>query len=174
MPTDPMFSPTSSNRSMPDAVVIPVLLYPDVPAAVAWLCAAFGFRERLRIATHRVQLHVGRGAIVVAQGPADAIGQRESTSIMIRVSNVDAHFEVAARAGATVLGRPVSQPYGERQYSAADIGGHAWTFSQSEGDAGLPVWISTRSEGAQSGARRPVGERLTMARRSSPSTNEAF
>lgn len=35
-----------SNRSIPNAAVIPVLTYPDVREAVDWLCVAFGFRER--------------------------------------------------------------------------------------------------------------------------------
>ena len=37
------------NRSIPDAAVVPVLTYPDVRQAVAWLSAAFGFAERVRI-----------------------------------------------------------------------------------------------------------------------------
>jgi len=32
-----------SNRSIPRATVIPVLAYPDVNQAAAWLCDAFGF-----------------------------------------------------------------------------------------------------------------------------------
>ena len=35
------------NRSMPASTVIPVLAYPSVPEAVAWLSAAFGFTLRL-------------------------------------------------------------------------------------------------------------------------------
>jgi uncharacterized glyoxalase superfamily protein PhnB len=35
------------NRSIPAAH--PVLVYPDVRAAVAWLAQAFGFAERVRI-----------------------------------------------------------------------------------------------------------------------------
>jgi len=31
------------NRSIPSASVIPVLTYPDVREAVAWLCSTFGF-----------------------------------------------------------------------------------------------------------------------------------
>jgi uncharacterized glyoxalase superfamily protein PhnB len=53
------------NRSRPPGPVIPELPYADVPAAARWLCAAFGFVERLRIGSHRIQLHVGDGAIVV-------------------------------------------------------------------------------------------------------------
>jgi uncharacterized glyoxalase superfamily protein PhnB len=50
------------NRSIPLAVVIPVLVYPDVREAVSWLSTAFGFEERLRIGeNHRSQLSVGDG-----------------------------------------------------------------------------------------------------------------
>jgi hypothetical protein len=35
------------NRSIPTSTVIPVLIYPDVREAVAWLGAAFGFVERM-------------------------------------------------------------------------------------------------------------------------------
>jgi uncharacterized glyoxalase superfamily protein PhnB len=38
-----------TNRSAPPATVTPVLVYPDVRAAVAWLEGAFGFGERVRI-----------------------------------------------------------------------------------------------------------------------------
>jgi len=38
-----------SNRSIPRAIVIPVIAYPDVNQAAAWLCDAFGFSVRLRI-----------------------------------------------------------------------------------------------------------------------------
>lgn len=41
------------NRSIPPAVVIPVLIYPDVRAAVDWLGAAFGFVEHVRICGER-------------------------------------------------------------------------------------------------------------------------
>ena len=41
-----------SNRSIPRATVIPVLAYPDVNQAAAWLCDAFGFSVRLRIGEH--------------------------------------------------------------------------------------------------------------------------
>ena len=34
------------NRSIPPSTVIPVLVYPDVRQAVAWLSAAFDFAER--------------------------------------------------------------------------------------------------------------------------------
>ena len=45
-----------SNRSIPASTVVPVLVYPDVRAAVAWLGEAFGFAERVRVGEdHRAQ-----------------------------------------------------------------------------------------------------------------------
>jgi uncharacterized glyoxalase superfamily protein PhnB len=38
------------NRSMPRCTVIPELASPDVGEAIDWLCNAFGFTLRLRIA----------------------------------------------------------------------------------------------------------------------------
>jgi hypothetical protein len=51
----------SMNRSMPPGVIIPELAYGDMREAVAWLCRAFGFSERLRIGNHRAPTLVRRG-----------------------------------------------------------------------------------------------------------------
>lgn len=59
------FAHGPGNRSMPEATVIPVLHYTDVRRAAAWLCEAFGFRERLRMGTHRIQLLAGRGGLSI-------------------------------------------------------------------------------------------------------------
>jgi uncharacterized glyoxalase superfamily protein PhnB len=141
----------TTNRSMPTASVIPVLAYPDVAEAAAWLSKAFGFRERLRIGSHRVQLVYGDGAIVAAGGPALAgSGSREDDaqagtgwrdhSIMVRVEDVDAHFDRAVAAGAWIVDPPADYPYGERQYTAQDPGGHRWTFSASIADVDPATW----------------------------------
>jgi hypothetical protein len=47
------------NRSVPTSSVIPELACPDVLEASAWLAAAYGFSERLRIGNHCVQLVYG-------------------------------------------------------------------------------------------------------------------
>jgi len=56
------------NHSIPPSTVIPVLVYPDVREAVAWLSEAFGFVERTRVGeSHRAQLSIGTdGAMIVA------------------------------------------------------------------------------------------------------------
>ena len=123
---------------MPPGPVIPELPYADVPAAARWLCSAFGFTERLRIGSHRIQLHVGAGAIVVVEG--SAISCASGCRVMVPVEDVDAHHAKAVAAGARVIGEPTTYPFGERQYSALDVGGHRWTFSQSVGDSDPASW----------------------------------
>ena len=119
-----------ANRSAPGASVIPVVGYPDVAEASDWLCEAFGFTERLRIGEHRAQLVFGDGAVIVTE-----LGEHSGPStVQVRVEDADAHHERAAGAGARILNPPTDYPYGERQYSAEDPGGHRWTFSQSIAD----------------------------------------
>jgi uncharacterized glyoxalase superfamily protein PhnB len=127
------------NRSIPRATVIPVLAYPDVAEASRWLCEAFGFRVRLRIGDHRIQLVYGDGAVVVNQ-TADDGGGGPLHSLLVRVEDADRHREQAERAGARILNPPTDYPYGERQYTAEDPGGHRWTFSQSIADADPASW----------------------------------
>jgi len=128
-----------TNRSMLRASIIPELAYPDVRAAAAWLCEAFGFAERLRIGDHRVQLTFGDdGALVVRDGspPVEPGG----VSVMVRVASVDRHAERSARAGARIVAPPTDYPYGERQYTAVDFSGYAWTFSETIADVDPASW----------------------------------
>src|SRR5215207_8343462 len=116
-----LLSAMHHNRSIPSAVVIPVLAYRDATEAAAWLRAAFGFEERLRIANHRVQLSVDGAAVVVTEGAPS--GQADSAhSVMVRVEDVDRHHAQAVQHGARVVRPPEDHPYGERQYTAVDPG----------------------------------------------------
>ena len=128
-----------ANRSIPSSTVIPVLHYLDVRAAVAWLQRAFDFHERLEIGTHRAQMTCGDGAVVVAEAAPDA-SSPAAHSVMIRVPNVDAHFARARAEGARIVQEPTTFPYGERQYTAVDPGGHPWTFSESVDDVDPATW----------------------------------
>jgi uncharacterized glyoxalase superfamily protein PhnB len=137
-----------TNRSMPRCTVIPELAYPDVGKAVDWLCDVFGFALRLRIGNHRAQLNVGDGAIVVTERRGGGENQQTGDvahSVMVRVEDVDRHHERARSHGARILGPPTSYPYGERQYSVEDLGGHYWTFSQSIADVAPEEWGGTTS-----------------------------
>jgi uncharacterized glyoxalase superfamily protein PhnB len=131
-----------SNRSIPPSQVIPELAYPDVAAASDWLCRAFGFSPRLKIADHRVQLTYGNGAVILVNGDdVDAEAAARAThSVLVRVDDADAHYERARAAGAKISSPPTTYPFGERQYSAHDLYGHRWTFSQSVADVDPRDW----------------------------------
>ena len=136
-----------SNRSIPAAVVIPVLIYPDVREAVAWLGAAFGFEERLQIGeAHRSQLRVGEGAVIVADVRGEQRPPRDGEvthSVLVRVEDAHAHCERARSHGARIVMEPTDFEYGERQYAAEDPAGHRWTFSETIEDVDPASWGGT-------------------------------
>ena len=134
-----------TNRSIPSATVIPVLVYPDVRAAVEWLSEAFGFVERVRIGeSHRSQIRVGDdGAVILA----DVTGEKQAPQrgvethvIKVRVADVDAQFERARTHGARVLQEPTEHQYGERECTVEDLAGHRWQFTQSMRDVAPEEW----------------------------------
>jgi uncharacterized glyoxalase superfamily protein PhnB len=128
-----------TNRSLPPSTVIPVLVYPDVRAAVAWLSAAFGFVERTRIGeSHRAQLSIGdAGAMIVAdvRGEQQPPQEGSVTHVMkVRVGSVEACYERARAHGARVLEPPTDQMYGERECTVEDLAGHRWQFTETVRD----------------------------------------
>ena len=127
------------NRSAPPCAVVPVVAYPDVDAAVAWLTAAFGFRVRLRIGSHRVQMLFGDACLVV--GETGEHGQwATKSSTMLRVDDVDAICEQARAQGAKVIYEPETHVYGERQATLEDFAGHRWTLTQTVNDVDPAAW----------------------------------
>ncbi|HEY6834853.1 MAG TPA: VOC family protein [Gaiellaceae bacterium] len=134
-----------TNRSAPPATVTPVLVYPDVRAAVAWLEQAFGFGERVRIGDdHRAQMRVGDdGAIVVADVHGDQAapsGGVVTHVVKVRVPDVDAAFARARDAGARVVEEPNTWEYGERSCMLEDLAGHRWDLTQTVRDVDPEEW----------------------------------
>jgi uncharacterized glyoxalase superfamily protein PhnB len=127
------------NRSVPPATVVPILVYPDVRAAVDWLAGAFGFRERVRIGeSHRAQLSIGAdGAVIVGDVHGEQLppeSRRVTHIVRVRVEDVDLHHVRARDFGAHVLDGPVDREYGERDYTVEDLGGHRLTPPESTHD----------------------------------------
>jgi uncharacterized glyoxalase superfamily protein PhnB len=127
------------NRSVPPPTVVPVLVYPDVRAAVAFLTSAFGFVERTRIGeSHRAQLAVGDdGAVIVADVGSDRQPPRPGAVthvVRVRVNDVDAAFSRARDHGAVVVEAPVDREYGERDCTLEDLGGHRWQLAEAVAD----------------------------------------
>jgi uncharacterized glyoxalase superfamily protein PhnB len=147
----------TSNRSAAPGPVFPTLVYEDVGAAIDWLCKAFGFVERFRYGPEDkpagAQLAVGEGSVFltgprIGQSPdwADRARFRPpranevSSAVGVRVETIDDHYERARSAGARILNPPQTYPFGERQYTAEDPGGHRWSFTQSVADVAPEDW----------------------------------
>ena len=64
---------------------------------------------------------------------------------MVKVDNVDAHHDHARQRGARILSPPADYSYGERQYTAEDLAGHCWTFTQAIADLAPEDWGGTSS-----------------------------
>jgi uncharacterized glyoxalase superfamily protein PhnB len=129
----------TNNRSVPPATVVPILVYPDVRAAVAFLSGAFGFVERTRIGeSHRAQLAVGDdGAVIVADADGERCPPQPGTVthlVRVRVADVDAAFARASDHGAVTLEAPIDREYGERDCTVEDLAGHRWQLSEAVAD----------------------------------------
>src|SRR6187402_1384918 len=98
-------------KTMPESTIIPVLPYPDLAQAIAWLSNTLEFQERWRIGNHRAQLSYGNSTIAITvASPANA------ASLLVRVTDIDNHFAVRQSRGAKILSAPADYFYGERQY----------------------------------------------------------
>ncbi len=126
---------------------IPMLAYDDAPAAITWLCEAFGFEEGFRYdmpdgQVGHAELGLGGQVFNLAStwraagmaSPRDLPGRHGQ--ILCTVDDVDAHYERARAAGATIAAVPVDQDYGARNYRAVDLEGHRWIFQGPMPDAG--------------------------------------
>jgi predicted enzyme related to lactoylglutathione lyase len=140
------------NRTMPACTVIPELVYDDVPAAIDWLCGTFGLLERWRAGDHRAQLSVGRCTVTITE-PRTSEALAGPVSLLVRVPDAAAHHEQARARGALIVAAPKDFPYGERQYTAEDLGGHHWTFSQSIANVAPEEWGGVSGPGMVASAR---------------------
>jgi len=132
--------------------IVPFIGYEDAAAAIAWLEHAFGFVED-RSARHEedgtithAELSFG-GATIYLSTPQDYASprrMRDSSELarraydnpwvidgyFVRVDDLDAHYERARSAGATILREPEDPGIGQRIYTAEDLEGHRWMFGQ--------------------------------------------
>ena len=140
-----------TNRSAPKATVVPILVYEDVGQALDFLTRAFGFKERLRAghggAITHAQMDVGECSIMLGKHGGPFRAPQDSSTVSqyatVHIDNVDQHFARAKAAGAVILKQPEDMPFGVRQYTAKDIGGHWWTFSENIRDVDPSEWGAT-------------------------------
>lgn len=119
--------------------IYPTLTYDDAPAAIEWLCRAFGFTKRLVVtgaggAVEHSELSLGPGVIMVSSVKPDRgrVSPRSlpavNQGLCVRVDDPDAHFARARAAGAIILRDLADEEYGSRGYMAKDLEGNQWYF----------------------------------------------
>jgi uncharacterized glyoxalase superfamily protein PhnB len=130
----PSTSPETTQR------IIPYLSYDDAPAAIDFLCRAFGFTERFRYPMDdgrigHAELECDGNLVFLASAYPSLgfISPRELPGVHCqlhcRVDDVDAHHDRARGAGATIATAPADTPHGDRSYRAVDPEGHRWIFA---------------------------------------------
>lgn len=117
----------------------PYLSYDDAPGAIDFLCRAFGFEERFRYPMEdgrlgHAELDLEGGVLMLASA-YEEMGfasprnlEAHHAQIHWWVEDVDAHYERARAAGATIAAEPDEQ-HGSRMYRAMDPEGHRWIFA---------------------------------------------
>ena len=123
--------------------IIPCLRYRDAPAAIEWLCRAFGFEQHLVVpgpdgTIAHAQLSLGNGMIMLGSvvesefgqlmKQPEQIGDAETQTPYIVVSDADAIYSLAKAAGAKIVLDIKDEDYGGRGYSARDPEGQLWSF----------------------------------------------
>jgi PhnB protein len=121
-----------------EQAIVPYLAYRDAPAAIEFLHRAFGFEEQFRMPMpdgrvghaevayngHRVMLASDCEELgFVSPRRLDGV----HSQIHVRVDDLEAHYQRAKAAGATIATAPKDQ-HGMRSYRAMDPEGHRWIF----------------------------------------------
>ena len=125
------------------ATVIPCLRYRNAPAAIEWLCQAFGFEKHVVVpgdgeTIAHAQLSFGNGMIMLGSvkdsefdqlmRQPDEIGGAETETAYVVVSDADAIYARAKAAGAKIVLDIKDEDYGGRGFSCRDLEGHLWNF----------------------------------------------
>ena len=124
---------------------IPVLRYQDAPAAIDWLCQAFGFETHLVVPNDdgtiaHAQLSFGNGMVMLGSvlknevefgsllKQPDEVGGRQTQSIYVVVTDADAAYTRAKAGGAKIVMEIRDEDYGGRDFSCRDLEDYLWSF----------------------------------------------
>jgi uncharacterized glyoxalase superfamily protein PhnB len=139
------------NRSVPADIVLPHIVYQNVPDAIVWLTKVFGFTEHYRYGepgtSVGAQMHLGDAWIMLRSARTGCANPAQlgygTQSLTVFVDDVDAHFRKAKSAGARIVEDLNETMYGERQYGVEDLDGHHWLFAQHARDVSPDEWGAT-------------------------------
>ncbi|MCW7537402.1 VOC family protein [Aquabacterium sp. A7-Y] len=125
------------------ATIIPCLRYRNAPAAIDWLCEAFGFEQQKVVPNDsggvlHAQLVFGNGMIMLGSADneseygdlvnlPDQVGGVETQSPYLVVADPDAVYARAKAAGAQIVVEIKNEEYGGRGFTCRDIEGRLWS-----------------------------------------------
>ena len=138
-----------TNRSVMADILLPHIVYQDLPKAIDWLMHAFGFTEHYRYGDppSGAQMLLGSACIMVNQAKPGQASPAQlgygTQSLTVFVEDVESQFEQARAAGAKILEAPHETVYGEFQCAFEDLDGHRWLFSRHARNAGPEEWGAT-------------------------------
>lgn len=143
-----------ANRSVPADIVLPHIIYRNLPEALAWLRRAFGFVEHYRYgdpgdSMSGAQIYLGKAYVMVRRAEGRAVPAQlgyGTQTLTIFVDDVDAHYARAKAAGAKIVEDLHETIYGEWQYGVEDLDGHHWLFSRHARDVNPADWGATVAE----------------------------
>ncbi|MFY9939421.1 MAG: VOC family protein [Silvibacterium sp.] len=141
-----------ANRSLPTDTVLPHVTYQDLDEAIAWLTRTFGFTEHYRYGDpiSGAQMYLGKAFIMIERARDRRASPAQlgcgTQSLTVFVEDIEAHFERAKSAGATIVEDLHETVYGELQYGVEDLDGHHWLFSRHSRDLSPDEWGATISK----------------------------
>lgn len=116
-------------------------LYRDPVATVRWLVDAFGFEVTFQYGAEEgtidhAELRLGDAVVMVqaaaeGQAASPAIGSSTNRAPVLALDDdaaVDALYERAVGAGATVLREPETTEWGNHRFEVLDLEGHQWSI----------------------------------------------
>lgn len=110
--------------------ITPYLIVPGAAEFIAFLKAAFGAKERLRVprpgASLIMHAEVDIGGYIVELADSTEQVPPRPCELHLYVSDADAVYARAVAAGATSLYAPINQDYGDREGGVKDKFGNLW------------------------------------------------
>jgi uncharacterized glyoxalase superfamily protein PhnB len=125
-------------------VVVPCVLYDDIPRAVRWLSATLGFREIVRASLPdgwTGHAEVERDGFILLLGRRGGALADTSSITQVYVADLATSCENVGEAGGTVLEPPTERPWGVRQAVVADPEGQRWVFTEHVSDTDPSDWV---------------------------------
>ena len=128
------YSPTEPPR------IYPTFLFENAASMIDWLGEAFGFTVHNRYDAEdgtvaHAELALGSSIIMLGQARADQYAtivggpdKQGGKSLYIAVNDVDALFERAKAAGASIEEGLTERDYGSREFICRDPEGNVWCF----------------------------------------------